>query len=109
MDLDCKQVIKADVKEDSTIEDWNAYPSINCGVVAMISDGNKNIVLSKWQVNHSDNWIIVDKNGNVLAYGITGDYISTFSDNVAVLKLRVDNKWLLYGKERWYRLFNRIT
>lgn len=98
--LDCKLVIKSDVKVGSTMEDWDAYPSVNCGVVAIVNDGEKNVLLSEWQTLHSDNWSIVDTNGKFLAYGITADYISPFSDDVAVYMLRNGDRWI-------YRLINK--
>lgn len=92
--MNCKLVIKATVKEDSTMDDWDAYPSVNCGAVALVKEGENNIILSNRQRLFSENWNIVDNKGNVFANGIKANYISPFSDNVAVLMLKNGNKWI---------------
>lgn len=98
--MDCKLVIKADTKNGSTMDDWNCYPGINCGVVALVNDGEKNVLLSEWQILHSDNWCIVDSTGHFLEYGITADKIYPFSDDVAVLMIQ-------NGKNTIYRLIGK--
>lgn len=87
-DMDCKLVLKAGVKKGSTMDDWNCYPGINCGVVALVNDGEKNILLSEWQTFHSDNWSIVDSTGRFIESGVTADKIYPFSDDVAVLMIQ---------------------
>lgn len=99
-DMDCKLAVKAGIKNGSTMDDWNCYPGINCGVVALVNDGEKNILLSEWQTLHSDNWSIVDSSGRFIEYGITADKIYPFSDDVAVLMLQKGNKTI-------YRLINK--
>lgn len=99
-DMNCNLIIKAGIRDGTTIEDWSYYPSVKCGVVALVNDGSKNILLIEKQTLHSDNWSIVDVNGKFLAYGITADYISPFSDDVAVYILRNGDKWI-------YRLINK--
>lgn len=98
--MDCKLVIKAGTKNGSTMDDWNCYPGINCGVVALVNDGEKNVLLSEWQTLHSDNWCIVDSTGHFLEYGITADKIYPFSDDVAVLMIQ-------NGKNTIYRLIGK--
>lgn len=92
-DMNLNLVIKAGQKSDSTGEDWDCYPSVNCGVVALVNDGSQNILLSEWQSLHSDNWSLVDSRGQILASGLTADYIYPFSDDVAVLLVKTNNKW----------------
>ena len=99
-DMECKLVVKAGVKNGSTMDDWNCYPGISCGVIALVNDGEKNVLLSEWQTLHSDNWSIVDSSGHFLEYGITADKIYSFSDDVAVLMLQE-------GKKTIYRLINK--
>ena len=99
-DMDCNLVIKAGVKKNSGMDDWNSYPGISCGVTALVNDGEKNILLSEWQTIHSDNWSIVDCTGKILEYGITADKIFPFSDDVAVLMVQV-------GKKKVYRLIGK--
>ena len=98
--MDCKCVIKAYTKDGSNMDDWNCYPGISCGVVALVNDGEKNVFLSEWQTLHSDYWSIVDTNGKFIEFGITADKIYPFSDDVAVLMLQD-------GKKNIYRLINK--
>ena len=98
--MDCKCVIKAYTKDGSNMDDWNCYPGISCGVVALVNDGEKNVFLSEWQTLHSDYWSIVDTNGKFIEFGITADKIYPFSDDVAVLMLQ-------NGEKNIYRLINK--
>ena len=93
-DMDCKLIIKAETKSGSDMDNWNCYPSISCGVVSFASEGEKSILLSEGQTLHSDNWSVVNKSGEVLANGISADYIYPFSNDVAVVKLLSGEKWI---------------
>lgn len=90
-DMNCNLIIQADVLKNTDMDDWNYFPSFNNGVVSFVNENNSNFFLSKDQVYHSTNWIIVDKNGKLLIDGITADYIYPFSDNVAVYKLKTND------------------
>ncbi len=98
--MNCELVIKADILSNSTLDDWNCYPGICCGVTALVNDGEKNILLSEYQTMHSNNWSIVDCAGKFLEYGITADKIYPFSDDVAVLMVQINKKkvYRLIGK-----------
>lgn len=98
--MDFKRVIKAYPKDGSNMDDWNCYPGISCGVVALANDGEKNVYLSEWQTLHSNFWSIVDTTGKFLETGITADKIYPFSDDVAVLMIQ-------NGKNQVYRLINK--
>ena len=91
--MDCKLIIKAEILKDTNIDDWNYFPSISDDVLSFVHEDNSYIFLSKQQVYHSSNWIITDKNGNIISKSITADYIYPFSDNVAVYKLKINDNF----------------
>ncbi|MBO4640445.1 MAG: WG repeat-containing protein [Treponema sp.] len=92
-DMNCNLIIKANIKKDSDMDDWNWFPSATDGVIVLTKDDNDFILLSRSQTFYSDNWHIIDKKGTILAKGIKADYIYPFSDEVAVLKICQDAQW----------------